>query len=338
MTAASCDTITILRAHGRRLAKLIEPDETIVGYDSARTFDLTEQPVADLAALRALLDRLLRQPDRCVVRGAIADPARTSGVRRLVHPDPQTGEVPTLIDVPRQWCALDIDGLDLPASVTGTDIFDCGIEAVMHLPQPFRGAAFIVQASASHGIKPGVRLRLWFWLSRPTGGTELRYWLRHTVADPSIFRAAQVIYTAAPVFADGRADHLPRRIAEVPGVDQVAVPPPEALQPPPRPPAKELPQQGDSRAASYGFAALRNSTMRIRCAQHPHRHDTIIRETCSLARLARAGLLPAGDIRRAVAEAAAHAGKPNDETDLAITWALANPSTSPLPEGLHNGR
>lgn len=334
----AADTITILRARGRRLAKLIAADGTITGYDSARTFDMTERPVADLADLRGLLDHLLHQPDQCVVRGAIADTGRTRGVRRLIHPDPKTGEVPTLRDVPRRWCGLDIEGLDRPASVAATDLFDCGIAAVLNLPQAFHAARVIVQASASHGLKPGLRLRLWFWLSRPTTGAELRFWLRHAPADPSVFRAAQVIYTAAPVFAEGHADHLPGRIAEVPGMDQVTVPPAEALQPPPRPPANELPRRGDTRAASYAFAALRNSTMRISIAQHPHRHDTIIRETCSLARLVRAGLLPAGDIRRAVADAAAHAGKPDDEIDLAITWALANPSTSPLPEGMTHGQ
>jgi len=47
------DAITILRAHGRRLAKVIHDDGTIDNFDKAKTFDLTEVSIDDLdAALR----------------------------------------------------------------------------------------------------------------------------------------------------------------------------------------------------------------------------------------------------------------------------------------------
>jgi hypothetical protein len=332
------DTITVIRARGRRLAKLIEPDGTIVGYDSARTFDMTEQPVADLDTLRALLDRLLCRPDCAVVRGAIADPARSSGVRRLLHDDAKTGERATLHEAPRRWCALDIDGLERPKTIAASDLWGCAIVAIQRLPEVFRGAAVIVQASASHGIKPGCRLRLWFWLSRPTAGAELRFWLRRVPVDPSIFRAAQVIYTAAPIFALGRPDPLPARLADMPGAAVVAVPAPDALRPSPSPPPRLLSQPGDPGATRYAFAALRNAAVRIATAREPNRHNTILREGRGLARFATAGLLAEHDIRRVVAAAAEQAGKEAAEAEAAITWAFAHPSAAPLPQGVTDGR
>ena len=70
------ETMTVLRAPRRRLAKLLHPDGRIEGYDRARTFDVFALPVPDLDALRAKLAGLLHRPDCCAVRGAPLDPAR----------------------------------------------------------------------------------------------------------------------------------------------------------------------------------------------------------------------------------------------------------------------
>ena len=43
------------------------------------------------------------------------------------------------------------------------------------LPSAFAEAEGIVQASAGHGIKPDIRLRLWFWLDRPITGAEAKF-------------------------------------------------------------------------------------------------------------------------------------------------------------------
>src|SRR5690349_21110269 len=77
------DTITLLRAGGRRLAKRILPSGTIEDYDGARLFDLVEIPVAGIDMLAEDIARLIRQPDRCAVRGKIAEVGRSRGVRRL---------------------------------------------------------------------------------------------------------------------------------------------------------------------------------------------------------------------------------------------------------------
>ena len=54
--------ITVLTAPGRRLAKLIRTDGSIVGYASVRTFDACEQPINDLDDLRRLLEQLRDWP------------------------------------------------------------------------------------------------------------------------------------------------------------------------------------------------------------------------------------------------------------------------------------
>jgi hypothetical protein len=59
---------------------------------------------------------------------------------------------------------------------------------------------------------------LWFWCDRPVTGAELRHWLRGAPVDPSVFGAAQPVYTATPVFAIGAADPLPHRLLLLPGM------------------------------------------------------------------------------------------------------------------------
>ena len=171
------DTLTVIRARGRRLAKLIRSDGTVEGYDDAKHFDLFTVSIPDLDGLHRLLRRLLDRPDCAVIRGEIANPDRVLRVRRLLYPDKKTGDVPTLRGVARQWLALDIEGVPRPEQVAATDLGGCATEAIERLPVAFRGARCIVQASGSHGIKPGVRLRLWYRLARPTTGAELKRWL-----------------------------------------------------------------------------------------------------------------------------------------------------------------
>lgn len=331
------DTITILNSRGRRLAKLIAADGTIASYDSARIFTATAPGVGSLHDLHGVLTWLASRPDRCIVRGALVDAARTSPIRRLLYDDPKTGEVATLREAPHHWLATDWDALDRPSDVAVTDLAGCAHRALARLPAAFHSAACIVQATGSHGIAPGIRIRSWHWLSRPLTGPELTRWLgRIDGIDTSVFRPAQLIYTAAPVFETGR-DHLPERIALLPGSPAVTAPPTEALAPPPPRPAAPLPRPGDSRAARYAFAALRNSLTRVNTTSEGQRHPTILREARSLARFIDAGLLPAGSVRAALADAARSVGKPDGEAEAILNWAIAHPSTAPIAMGAAHG-
>ena len=340
MTAPEwADDITIMRARGgKRLAKLHRADGTTAAYDEAWNYDAQVVPVAGLLDVFNLLQWLLPRPDRCVVRGEPIGEMR--GIRRLVFPCKKTGAAPTLRDVPRRWLAVDWDGIHRPANVRADDLEACGDAALEHMPEAFRQAGCIVQASASHGLKEGLRLRGWFWCDRPMTTRELMRWLAGTSCDPSVWRPAQPIYTAAPVFTPGRAEHLRQRIYMMPGSPWepwLVCPSAEALaDPPPQPqPPPERIARG-RHANAYVDAALAKAADAIIGAGEGKRHDTIISESRALSRLIVAGLLAEKDLAEVVKRAAEAAGKTDlAEIESCIAWGLANPSAAKLPEIRH---
>lgn len=316
------DRITILRSRGRRLAKLVRASGEIDGYDSARTYDGVAYDIADLDDLAGYLRWLASWPDHCLVRGELIDPNNAKAIRRLVHSDPKTGDAPTLREVPRRYVGLDFDALDRPETVPAHDIRGCAGIALQRLPAAFRGVACIAQATGSHGIAPGIRLRLWYWLDRPLDRRHLDQWLGKIPGlDRSVFRAAQVIYTAAPVFDGQRRDHLPERIVTLPGAACVRVP---AITFPRREarPLKPLPKPTDDNAAKYAWAALRNAAARIAATSKGDRHPTVLREACGLSRFVHAKLLNAATIKQVFEDAAQNVGKPEGEAGAVVDWAI----------------
>lgn len=332
--------LTVLRARGRRLAKLLHRDGRVEGYDSAKTMDAFTMPVPDLAGILSLLQRLLTRPDCCVIRGELLGGQTVLGIRRLLHPDKVTGDAATIRDVPRRWLAIDVEGIDLPASIHPSDLAGCAAVGLSRLPTELQGAGCIVQASAQHGLRPDLRLRLWFYLDRPTYGRELKRWFRGMPADLSVFGAVQPIYTAAPVLAPGAENAIPTRLMLLPGEPLVSVPAPELLAAPAV--TVRSPSQTSYRldqAHAYVRAALVQAAQKISTTQHPGRHPAIVGETSRLARFVGAGLLTAIVIEEVISEAARQAGKDDAvEVSSAIAWGLANPwADGPLPEA-SNGR
>jgi len=329
------DTITILRAcRGYRLAKLIRAGGVVENYDAGFIFDLISHPVADLDALHRLLHRLLRRPECAVVRGVPIDPDRCAGVRRLAHRCKRSGDEPTLRDAAHGWLALDLDGVERPAAVPAADLPACATAAIQRLPTAFCAAAVIIQATASHGIKPGSRLRLWYWLSRLTTGSELTRWLRGTPVDVAVFRPVQPIYTAAPVFAPDVHDHLPERITLLPGMPTVTVPTPEALAPPPPRPTPPMPRPTNAGAGAYAFAALANAASRVQQAGIGQRHNTMLREARGLVRFINAGLLTQSVVSETLCGVGISAGMPEAEIEAITAWATDHPSGAALPESV----
>lgn len=327
------DTIALLRcARGLVLAKRISP-AAIAPYDQAKRFDAFTRSLSSLDDLQDLLGHLIDAPRICGVRGELIAGERATGIRRLIYDDPQTGDRATLRDVPRRWLALDMEGIGRPADLPAADLAGCAALAIATLPAAFHGAGFIAQATAGHGIKPGIRLRLWYWLSRATSGAELRRWLAGCPADPSIFGAAQPIYTAAPIFSEGAADPLPQRLHSRTG-GLVEVPPPEALAPPPAPPLAPLPAPGNARAERYALAALRHAAAAVASAPVDSRHVTCRAQARGLARLVAAGLLAESDVIAVMDAALQEAGKPKGEGAKVAAWAINHPSAAPLPGGI----
>jgi len=327
--------MTVLHSRTLRLAKRLHPDGQTDGYDRAKHLDAYAMPVADLAALLALLRRLLPRPACCVVRGELLGESPAHGIRRLLHPC-KGGAAPTFRDVPRRWLALDIEGVPLPPGVPPSDLAVCADAALKLFPATFSAAARIVQASASHGLKPDLRLRVWVWLDRPAWGHEVKRWLCGTPADPSVFGAVQPIYTAAPVLAAGMADPVPERLLFLPGRATVLVPPPDALAPP-LPRVLPVKPTRPDHANAYVRAALDRAASRVSSMNPGGRHVAIIAETCALARFVGAGLLTGAQVAEVMHTAAKKAGKDDTaEVDACIAWGLNNPRTNaPMPEARH---
>lgn len=334
MKSRSDRVMTVLHSRGRRLCKTIAADGNVSSYDDARTFDMTERTFADLAELRDLLCELSERRDCCAVRGGIADRARTRGVRRLLHAD--GGDAPTLVDVPRAWLALDIDGMPLPDCIDRRSVFECAMTAINALPVAFRGAGFAAQASTSFGRKPGAHLRLWCVLARAIDGAEASRWvaaIRKSLAsvDPACARPAQIVFTATPVFESG-GDPIKTRIELLPG-GPVSVPTTEELVPPARAATPAMPKPGAERDR-YAWAALRNAAARVASGGVGTRHRSLISEARGLARFAAAGALTEGEIATTLRGAAAAAGKTDQaEIDAAISWGFAHASATPIAKG-----
>jgi len=237
-----------------------------------------------------------------------------------------------LQEAPRRWLALDVDGLPLPLGGDVRDVAGCGAYARLCLPSAFHRARCIAAASGSHGIKAGMRLRLWFWLDRPLTGPECRRWLRGAPVDPALFSPAQLTYTAAPVFDGGAPDPLPCRLAMLPGARENVAPPSAGALVPPRP--RPLPAAHRADAGPFALAALAGAASRVSHAPERNRHPTLLTEARRLARLVDADLLAAADVRRTLKDAAEHCGLPDGEAGAVIDWALLHPTAAALPAGV----
>jgi hypothetical protein len=321
MNAATDCAVTVVESLGGAvLAKRWHADGTCTPYDNARTVSLHPEPVADLVGLHALLRRLLHAPRCCIVRAEPIDTERVRRLRRLLHPCPETGEAPTLREVPRRWVAVDIDGLPLPAGTDPRDLAACAKVARAALPHAFRDAAGIVQATAGHGIKPGARLRWWVMLSRPTTGAELDNWFSGCPVDLATFRPVQPIFTAAPLFDAEVPDPVPERLALVPGAREVVQVPAPALL---RPVRVEVRRMAAPDTGAGGAGALAYARRTIAAAPVNARHGTAKRMAAFLSHLHRDGEVTAGDVTEAVAAGIEMAGKDRAEGEAIARWTLA---------------
>jgi hypothetical protein len=68
----------------------------------------------------------------------------------------------------------------------------------------------LVAVTSSQQIKPGIRMRLFFWSDVPLADRQLKQWLAQYPVDQAIFSPAQPIYVARPIF-DGVPEPVPLR-------------------------------------------------------------------------------------------------------------------------------
>jgi hypothetical protein len=236
----TADRVTVLRA---KAGKLLTKRWTRFGgklqetaYDKAWRFTATEHRVSNVRTLGELIQKISADPHSAVVRGAIADGANRSDLLRRARP---RGSVPaTLLPKRRYWLALDIEKIDCPPNIDLVCEPDRTAEhAISLLPPAFHEVTCFWQFTGGHGVKPGIRLRLWYWANRLTSDEELRRWLGERVRqdgvpppqwprrwpiDPVLFNPIQLHYTAAPIF-DGLSDPVLLRCGWRHGLEDVVV-------------------------------------------------------------------------------------------------------------------
>ena len=228
--------LTVVTPRASRLTKTLGREngewKIMSDYGGITRVNARERPVHDITSLSDVLTATAGDPRVCVIRGGIRlgfeDIAlRHGGVRRLAHDRPdEIAGVAVFEERARRWIALDLDSFPLPAHIDPVADIDHVLDAAIErLPAEFRAASCFRQLTSGHGIKPGGRVRLFFWLSRPVTNAEARRWIPKSIADPSVHAIVQPIYVAAPLFPAGERDFLARRSGLHPGTEaEVQVP------------------------------------------------------------------------------------------------------------------
>ena len=234
------DTLTVLHAHhGRMLAKRFRPSAEpgaakVIAYDKAREFSVREHQITCLADLLAILQALETAPHACVVMDRLRDRFTAGRTPRNKH---------VFEAVAHRYVPVDLDGIEPPPGLDWrTNPDDAVRYAISTLLPAFQDVSCIWQFTASHGIKSGLRMRLWFWLDRLTTCEELKIWLceqqpvlgiprkswsKMTPADQALYNRVQLIYTARPIFEAGAIDPVPHRSGYLAGTrEMVSVPVP----------------------------------------------------------------------------------------------------------------
>jgi len=173
-------------------------------------FTVEEREVSDLGDLSGLLTSLENDHQTCVIRGRLRKGHIRANVQRT-----KKGANPPFEIQPCQWLCVDIDELK---PLEGLPHYNVQPEivarfAALHLPPEFEEVDFHWRFSGSMGVEVGIRIHLWFWLSRPISDLEAKAWLSTatTKIDPSLFDPIQLHYTANPIFRVPAADPVKKR-------------------------------------------------------------------------------------------------------------------------------
>ena len=240
---AACDYLTILTTRGllatKKIIAIPGQDPKIVNYAKAARFSFTERPIASFDDLAAVLTDLQRWSHTLIVRGKPAPGInRHNDVRRLKPRKKSDGtiEPATLVSQPRRWLPIDMDSVPCPSGIDPIHEPDLVVEYVISLlPNEFHDVSVFWYFTGGHGFKPGIRIRLFYWLDRPVLDDEAKLWLAGPIAegliDAKLFHPIQEIYVAQPTF-DGTTDPLPYRYGIWRG-DRDAVPVPVITKPVP---------------------------------------------------------------------------------------------------------
>lgn len=169
-----------------------------------------------IGGLFRFLTHMSTTPAAFVVRGGVrADVDLNRAIqRRFKHPEGGND----LVATPRNWVALDLDDVAVPAPLGRGDHFRAAAAHVRDrlLPDAFHGVRCVVTATTKSGLRGDglARMRLWFALNRHVYDDPLRQWAKETVLatgiglDPAVMGTNQPIYTARPTFPEGFPDPI----------------------------------------------------------------------------------------------------------------------------------
>ena len=183
-------------------------------------YEASRSVLTDFEGLCDELKRLENDSHRCIISGELADGVDGSCIRRT-RADFGPCE--------HYWIMIDADDIPMPEGLSPSDsnAEKLVAEVVNHLPEAFKTVDCWYQFSGSMGIKEGIRVHLWFWLSRKLGDQEKHAWLSSCPVDPRIYNSNHIHYTAGPSFEISSSDPFPRRSGRYQaghGVSVVTVP------------------------------------------------------------------------------------------------------------------
>ena len=203
------DHLIVLEAEqGRRCAKAYSP-EGEHPYNAGTHFRIERRPVESIEDVARVLSEIEGDSRRMVIRGDVRD----ENAAKLIRFDDE-GEHgpawrngfwrrkgPVFEDVDHRWMMIDVDTKSGGEKLL-TDP-EAAALAFIHakLPTCFHDVSFYWHLSSGAGIKPGLRIHLWFWLTNAVGSEALREWAKGVPnIDPAVYKAVQPHYTANPLF------------------------------------------------------------------------------------------------------------------------------------------
>ena len=184
-------------------------------------FTYSHADVPDIWKLFEVLKEVSQDPYTSIIRAALRDHVNANGKVFRRKDIKNWGDDAHFEECPRCWGMIDFD--DVP--LDGIDLIDDPEGTVKRaiqkfLPECYQNVSFVWQLSSSAGIGADnglLRVHIWFIYDRPVGHDELKTYhaLKAPEVDRAVFRTVQVHYIAAPIFAGGITDHLPKRIGLV---------------------------------------------------------------------------------------------------------------------------
>lgn len=179
----------------------------------AKYYSFSEVAISDIYDLHALIEQYTTKKNAAFIRGKITESAYKTQlkgyrVRRVANEKYEKNVLleRTIKDYPKKWIMLDIDNFPKPNN-TILNVKKHREKAVEQfistLHESFHKASYICQFSNGMFLNSDkIKAHLWFMLSESYNCEVLEPWFEKNCkgVDPCVFRPAQLIYTADPVF------------------------------------------------------------------------------------------------------------------------------------------